>query len=266
VTYKALSFKIKELAVNALNKSMFKNSRYFTVQTKSAFTLVELLVVISIIALLLAVLMPALSRAREQGKRLTCANNLKQLSLAMNIYAEQNSGRYPAIQRYKGVSNPPEGDILAWNPAELMKSSIGVDNKTMLWRCPSDDGKGIYNNKKFPKYRGDDNYIRSYSANGFIVGALDSIPRVAVKTGGQTILFSENWTGTAVHRQESFLSDRIYDQKNRECGAAQLHDAKKKSRANYSFVDGHVEFMTWLEVSPTGAPAAGMYLPYPGAR
>ncbi|MHB9071305.1 MAG: type II secretion system protein [Sedimentisphaerales bacterium] len=247
-------------------KYIFGHTRCFASHTIAAFTLVELLVVISIIALLLSILMPALSRVREQGKRLVCANNQKQLSLAMNIYADQNSGRYPAIQRHKGVTNPTPGDILAWNPADLMKSSLNADNKTMLWRCPSDDGKGIYNNLKYPLYRGDPKYIRSYSANGYIVGALDSIPRVAVKSGSGTILFSENWTGTAAHRQESFLNDRIYDQRNRECDLAQLHDAKKKSRSNYSFVDGHVDFLTWRQVSPTGAPAVGMYLPYPDAR
>jgi prepilin-type N-terminal cleavage/methylation domain-containing protein/prepilin-type processing-associated H-X9-DG protein len=51
------------------------------------FTLVELLVVISIIALLMAILMPALAKAREQGKRIVCLNNLKQLTLAWMNYA-----------------------------------------------------------------------------------------------------------------------------------------------------------------------------------
>ena len=52
-----------------------------------AFTLIELLVVIAIIAVLMAILMPALYRAREQGKRALCLNNLTQLSLAWIMYA-----------------------------------------------------------------------------------------------------------------------------------------------------------------------------------
>jgi prepilin-type N-terminal cleavage/methylation domain-containing protein len=59
------------------------------------FTLVELLVVISIIALLLAVLMPALSKAREQGRRVVCAANLKQLGTLLEFYSMDNKSSYP---------------------------------------------------------------------------------------------------------------------------------------------------------------------------
>jgi len=57
---------------------------------KIGFTLIELLVVIAIIAVLMAILMPALNRVREQGKRSTCLSNLKQLTLAWIMYADEN--------------------------------------------------------------------------------------------------------------------------------------------------------------------------------
>ena len=60
---------------------------------RKAFTLVELLVVIAIIALLMALLMPALERAREQGKRAICLNNLRQLMIAWNLYADDNDDK-----------------------------------------------------------------------------------------------------------------------------------------------------------------------------
>ena len=59
----------------------------------TGFTLIELLVVIAIIAVLMAILMPALHRAREQGRRIACLNNLKQLTLAWIMYADENEGK-----------------------------------------------------------------------------------------------------------------------------------------------------------------------------
>ena len=60
---------------------------------RRGFTLIELLVVIAIIAVLMAILMPALNRAREQGKRAMCNGNLKQLTLAWIMYADENDGK-----------------------------------------------------------------------------------------------------------------------------------------------------------------------------
>ncbi len=69
---------------------------------RRAFTLIELLVVIAIIAILLAVLMPALKRAKEQGKRAVCLSNLKQLQLAWSMYADENEGKIVNGEAYNG--------------------------------------------------------------------------------------------------------------------------------------------------------------------
>jgi len=68
----------------------------FTINTRHAFTLIELLVVIAIIAILMGILMPAMNRARELGKRANCMSNLKNLTLFWVMYADDHDGRLPA--------------------------------------------------------------------------------------------------------------------------------------------------------------------------
>ena len=85
----------KKMRLKMLFSTLFRN-RPGKCSRLQGFTLIELLVVISIIALLLSILLPSLNRAREAGRRAVCMSNLKSLTTAWILYAEDNTGKVPS--------------------------------------------------------------------------------------------------------------------------------------------------------------------------
>lgn len=98
------------------------------------FTLIELLVVIAIIAVLAAMLLPALAQAKQKAQTTRCKSNLRQLGLGYAMYADDHDARYPI-----------SGNVIAWNQIDpgtgnpsWMQQLIAYAATTNVYRCPSD--------------------------------------------------------------------------------------------------------------------------------
>jgi prepilin-type N-terminal cleavage/methylation domain-containing protein len=161
---------------------------------RSAFTLIELLVVIAIIGVLSALLLPALTRAKDSSRKIACVNNLRQVNLAIRLYAEDSSDSFPVLP----WPNPYPNGVGAYYK-QLVKGYLGLTGdaspKEKVFICPSD--RSIHLNRSHA--------YASYTFNGYEVGP-ESLPRItgqklaeirnptkAVVTGEWTAFFSGSW-------------------------------------------------------------------------
>jgi prepilin-type N-terminal cleavage/methylation domain-containing protein/prepilin-type processing-associated H-X9-DG protein len=148
---------------------------------ESGFTLIELLVVIAIIAILAALLLPALSAAKNKAKQVTCLNNQKQMALGMIMYVGDNADNFP------GAASNQEGfhleDWIYWRPAGYsdpitpgvitlalekspITSELSTGATTNLFRCPMD----LSDVDRITLHPPPFTYYCSYSFNGFDPG------------------------------------------------------------------------------------------------
>ncbi len=221
---------------------------------RGAFTLIELLVVIAIIAILASMLLPALARAKESGKRISCVNGLRQLGLSMQMYTDENEGRMPMH-----TVNLPGG---SW-PTTLR--DYYKDLKVLV--CPSD-----LNPVSNPAANSnDDRAPRSYIVNGFndyfesqgiafanIEG--QRMPESGIKEPSETILFGEKMGekppgDASVHFYMDFmevdaatLTSNDFDQVDHQ---KHMRTSGASGGSNYAFADGSARYYKhWATVRP----------------
>jgi len=213
--------------------------------SKRAFTLLETLVVISIVALLIAILLPELSRARKQVKTTVCLSNMRGLGLAVQLYAETNADHLvTAGLSHGGTGHNEQG---AW--INTLQKEYGNE---LIARCPSDKSPRW----KTPLPNGRLRRV-SYAVNGYTVHRFGSTGpydrRGLFHSPASTIYIVD-----LAERGEFAAADNIHPETwfidPRRIAAQQVAIERHLGAANYNFVDGHTEhlnFKTTYSIDPS---------------
>ena len=197
------------------------------------FTLIELLVVIAIIAILASMLLPALSKAREAARRITCVSQLKTMAMATQLYADENADRIPPGLRYNSWS----ASNFWWSilvktlnsnvKAKAYQQTMTGDYK--IFTCPSEGTPTGAKDSDFQYTHYGVNYrFTHYSA---------PVRKTVTATNPSAVAMQMD---SNVRKSYAIKEDK----NSTSTGPSQRH---KKGSSNTSFLDGHVEARPWSQ-------------------
>lgn len=221
--------------------------------SRRGFTLIELLVVIAIIALLAAILFPVFARARENARKSSCLNNMKQISVGVLQYIQDSDEIFP-ISRYSGNDNPntlPDGE---WGPWQRRWTGwnhlvLPYAKSVQVFRCPSASRPGAIgaggNNEN---QTGQINYYINRQLGGSAGNTTQQAPLADLTWPAATIMIGEGPRGESCCGESNWTNGWGYtdghDNMNASdsTGGAVAPTKRHLGGANYAFADGHVKW------------------------
>ena len=223
---------------------------------RRAFTLIELLVVIAIIAILASMLLPALSKAKAKAQGAACLNNVKQLTLAWSVYADDHEDRLVnnhGIGQTREDRNNWVNHVLDWGSVEENTNKVYVTHALLgsylghsagVFRCPSDRSKAENGRR-----------TRTYSMN-HLVGdpgtLLDEFNPDYVQLMKASNASMASRTFLFIGEHPDTLNDGFFMNRLNEDKWGNLPASYHDGAANLSFVDGHAETRRWQVTGPGG--------------
>jgi prepilin-type N-terminal cleavage/methylation domain-containing protein/prepilin-type processing-associated H-X9-DG protein len=235
-------------------ESTESGERAWVARLRSGFTLIELLVVIAILAILAALLLPALAKSKEKAKSLRCISNVRQLAMAAHLYGDDSLQRLPWSERYwTAPSNQgfnftdPTSTTFHQNFYTQMRPYVGTSDA--FWYCPSapEDKSLTVTSNSSP--------LLGYMGNMFATGVVVAqVPEAQPKKSSELLapgnakLFTDNgvnwqgvWAGVTSQSAISVIP----------VTPVALHGGG----FNVALADGHARFVTHAEFASPGGPS-----------